>query len=202
MRVLVACEYSGTVRDQFIMAGHDAISCDILASKRPGPHIQDDALSVLNDGWDMMIAHPPCDYLANSGNKHLYLEHDREKKAQEAAKFFRALLAAPIPKIAVENPIMRYAVERVGRKPDQIMQPYQFGHMETKATCLWLKGLPKLQPFSDLKEATYAQPDNERQKMFYMSPSPERGLARSKTYHGFAYAMARQWGNKPEPKDE
>lgn len=194
MRVLVACEYSGTVRDQFIRAGHDAISCDILPSKRPGPHIQDDVLAVLNDGWDMMIAHPPCDFLANSGNKHLYLESDRESKAQLAAAFFRKLLQAPIPLICIENPIMRHAMQRVGRKPDQIIQPWQFGHMETKATCLWLKGLPKLTPISDLKECTYAQPANERQKMFYMSPSPERGLLRSKTYHGFAWAMATQWG--------
>lgn len=192
--MLVACEYSGTVRAQFARLGHDAVSCDILPSKRPGKHIQDDVLAVINDGWDLMVAHPPCDYLANSGNKHFYLETDREEKAQVAAEFFKKLLNAPIPRICVENPIMRYAVERVGRKPDQIVQPYQFGHMETKATCFWLKGLPKLQPFSDLKEATYAQPDNERQRMFYMSPSPERGLARSKTYHGFAWAMAKQWG--------
>lgn len=195
MRVLVACEYSGTVRDQFIQVGHDAISCDILPTKRPGPHIQDDVLAVINDGWDLMVAHPPCDYLANSGNKHLYIDPLREQKAQVAARFFIKLLAANIPRICVENPIMRFAVERVGRKPDQIIQPYQFGHMETKATCLWLKGLPKLQPISDLKECTYAQPSNERQKMFYMSPSPERGLLRSKTYHGFAWAMANQWGN-------
>lgn len=195
MRILIACEYSGTVRDQFIRAGHDAISCDILATKRPGPHIQDDVLALINDGWDMMIAHPPCDYLANSGNKHLYIEHDREEKAQLAAQFFRKLLTAPIPRICLENPIMRHAIERVGRKPDQIIQPYQFGHMETKATCLWLKELPKLKPISDLKECTYAQPNNERQKMFYMSPSKERGLLRSKTYHGFAWAMAQQWSN-------
>lgn len=194
MRVLVACEYSGTVRDQFIKAGHDAVSCDILPSKRPGPHIQDDVLAVLNDGWDLMIAHPPCTYLANSSNKHLYLDADREAKTLEAAAFFCALLNADIPRICVENPIMRHAVERVGRKQDQVIQPYQFGHMETKATCLWLKNLPLLKPISDLKAATYAQHNNERQKMFYMSPSPERGLLRSKTCHGFAWAMAQQWG--------
>ena len=195
MKILVACEYSGTVRDQFIRMGHKAISCDIQPTKRNGPHIQDDVLAVISDGWDMMIAHPPCDYLANSGNKHLYLEAGREDKAKKAADFFRKLLNAPIPRICIENPVMRHAMERVGRKPDQIIQPWQFGHMETKATCLWLKGLPKLQPFSDLKAATFAQPDNERQKMFYMSPSPERGLLRSKTYHGFAWAFAQQWGN-------
>jgi hypothetical protein len=142
MRVLVACEYSGVVRDQFLRMGHDAISCDIEPTESKGPHIQDDVLAVINDGWDMMIAHPPCTYLANSGNKHLYIEHDREDKAQKAALFFRQLLNAPIPKICVENPVMRQAVYRVGRKHDQLIQPHQFGHLETKATCLWLKGLP------------------------------------------------------------
>lgn len=177
MRVLVACEFSGVVRDQFARMGHDAVSCDILPSKRKGRHIQDDVCAVLNDGWDMMIAHPPCTYLANSGNKHLYLEPDREQKAQEAAAFFRLLLDAPIPRICVENPIMRDAVGRVGRKQDQVIQPHQFGHMETKATCLWLKDLPKLQDISDLKAATYALPANERQRMFYMPRSKNRGGA-------------------------
>lgn len=195
MRVLIACEYSGTVRDQFIRMGHDAISCDILPTKQKGPHIQDDVLAVLNDGWDMMIAHPPCTYLANSGNKHLYIEDDREKKAQGAAEFFRALLNAPISRICIENPVMRHATQRVGRKQDQVIQLYDYGHMETKATCLWLKNMPKLQKISDLKEATYAQSLKERQRMFYMSPSKNRGLLRSKTYHGIAWAMATQWGS-------
>lgn len=190
----MACEYSGTVREQFRLAGHEAVSCDILPTKRPGKHIQDDVLSVLNDGWDLMIAHPPCTYLANSGNKHLYIEPDREQKAQEAAIFFKKLLNAPIPKICVENPIMRHAVERVGRKQDQLIQPTGFGHMETKATCLWLKNLPPLTPFTDLREVASAMPINERQKMFYMPPGKDRGLARSKTYHGIAWAMAKQWG--------
>lgn len=194
MKVLVACEYSGTVREQFRLAGHDAVSCDILPTKIPGKHIQDDVLAIINDGWDMMIAHPPCTYLANSGNKHLYLESNREEKALIAARFFMKLLNAPIPRICVENPIMRHAVERVGRKHDQLIQPTGFGHMETKATCLWLKNLPPLVPFTDLREVTQALSIKERQKMFYMSPSKERGLLRSKTYHGFAWAMATQWG--------
>jgi hypothetical protein len=195
MRVLVACEYSGTVRDQFRALGHEAVSCDLIPStSKGGMHIQDDVTYLLHDGWDLMIAHPPCTYLANSGNKHLYIEPDREEKAQEAARFFRMLLDAPIPKICVENPIMRHAVQRVGRKQDQLIQPYNFGHMETKATCLWLKGLPKLQPISDLKAATYALPPNKRQRMFYMSPKKKRGQDRSLTYHGIAWAMAQQWG--------
>lgn len=192
--MLVACEFSGTVRDQFRRLGHDAVSCDILPSERPGKHIQDDVLAVINDGWDMMIAHPPCTYLANSGNKHLYIEPGREEKAQAAANFFKRLMEAPIERICIENPVMRQAVERVGRKQDQIIQPYQFGHMETKATCLWLKGLPKLKPISDLKAATYAMPSNERQRMFHMTPGKNRGKDRSKTYHGIAWAMAQQWG--------
>lgn len=194
MRVLIACEFSGTVRDQFIRAGHDAVSCDILPSKSKGPHIEDNALAVINDGWDMMIAHPPCTYLANSGNKHLYIDPLREQKAQVAARFFLQLLNAPIARICVENPIMRHAVERVGRKHDQLIQPTQFGHMEEKATCLWLKGLPPLVHISDLKAVTRALPKNKRQKCFYMSPSEDRGLQRSITYHGIAWAMAEQWG--------
>lgn len=194
MRVLIACEMSGVVRDQFKRKGHDAVSCDLLPSMRQGKHIQDDVLAVLNDGWDLMIAHPPCTYLANSGNKHLYIELDRERKALEAAWFFKQLLNAPIPKICVENPIMRDAVGRVGRKQDQLIQPYQFGHMEEKATCLWLKGLPPLKPISDLKAVTKALPLKDRQRMFYMSPSSERGKMRSITYHGVAWAMAEQWG--------
>lgn len=194
MRVLIACEFSGVVREQFRRRGHDAVSCDILPSARPGKHIQDDVRAIINDGWDLMIAHPPCTYLANSGNKHLYLEPDREKKARDAAEFFRLLLDAPIPRICVENPVMRHAVERVGRKHDQVIHPYQFGHLETKTTCLWLKGLPKLENISDLKEATHALPANQRQRIFYMPPSKSRGHQRSITYHGVAWAMARQWG--------
>lgn len=195
MRVLVACEYSGAVRDQFIRKGLKAVSCDISPTESLGPHIRDDVRAVLNDGWDMMIAHPPCTYLANSANKHLYIEADREAKAQAAALFFRELLNAPIPHICIENPIMRHAVKRVGRKHDQLIQPYQFGHMESKATCLWLKGLAPLQPISDLKDVTFALPASKRQRMFHMSPGKNRGKERSRTYHGIAWAMAEQWSN-------
>lgn len=195
MRVLIACEFSGTVRDQFIRAGHDAVSCDILPSiSKLGPHIQDDVLAVINDGWDLMIAHPPCTYLANSGNKHLYIESGREEKAQQAAQFFKKLLGSPISKICVENPIMRLPVERIGRKHDQIIHPHQFGHMEEKATCLWLKGLPQLEHISNLKACTSALPKNKRQKCFYTSPGKDRGLQRSVTLHGVGWAMANQWG--------
>lgn len=195
MRVLVACEYSGAVRDQFIRKGLKAVSCDLEPTQALGPHIRDDVRAVLNDGWDMMIAHPPCTYLANSGNKHLYIEADREQKAQEAASFFRELLNAPIPRICIENPIMRQAKERVGQKHDQLIQPYQFGHMESKATCLWLKNLPPLKHISDLKDVTFALPASERQRMFHMSPGKNRGKERSRTYHGIAWAMAEQWSN-------
>lgn len=178
--------------------GHDAWSCDLLHSDIPGNHYQEDARIVLDfvaqDKWDLLIAHPPCTYLANSGNKHLYIERDREQKAQQAASFFKMFLEAPIPRICVENPVMRYAVERVGRKADQIIQPYQFGHMEQKATCLWLKGLPSLNHISDLKAATNALTSRERQRMFHMSPGKNRGKERSRTYHGIAWAMAQQWG--------
>ena len=143
---------------------------------------------------DKMIAHPPCTFLANSGNAHLYTQPDREEKAQQAAWFFKQLLNAPIPRICLENPIMPEAVGRVGRKQDQVIQPYQFGHMETKATCLWLKGLPKLEPISDLKAVTFALPNNERQRLHYLPPSKTRGQERSITYHGIAWAMAQQWG--------
>jgi hypothetical protein len=132
-----------------------------------------------------MIAHPPCTFLANSGNKHLYLQPDRERNAQDAAAFFRALMDVPIPKICIENPIMRHAIQRVGRKQDQIIQPWQFGHGETKATCLWLKGLPKLIP-TNIVEGREA-------RIHLMAPGPNRSLERSRTYQGIADAMATQW---------
>lgn len=197
MRVLVACEFSGVVRDQFVRMGHDAVSCDMLACRsKKGIHIRDDIRAVLRatGGWDLMIAHPPCTYLANSGNKHLYLDGSRAAKADEAAAFFRELLEADIPRICVENPIMRAAEAMVGRRCDQVIQPWMFGHMEKKATCLWLKGLPKLVPLTDLREVTEALPKHLQQKAFYMSPSAGRGLLRSITLHGIAWAMANQWG--------
>jgi hypothetical protein len=148
MDVLVACEFSGVVRDAFIHAGHDAVSCDKRPTEQEGPHIQGDALTILNDGWDMLIAHPPCTYLANSGVWALYQEDERWKDLIDGAVFFRKLWEADIPKICVENPVMhKYAKKIIGcGKQDQTIQPYQFGHPESKRTCFWLKNLPELEP--------------------------------------------------------
>lgn len=196
MRVLVACEYSGTVRDAFIRAGHDAMSCDILPTDVEGPHYQGDVRDVLYDGWDLMIAHPPCTYLTNSGVCHLHKDPSRWAKLDEAAAFFRLLWDAPIERVAIENPVMhRYGKERIGNlQQAQTIQPYQFGHMEQKATCLWLRGLPKLAPTTDLKAETMALPSKERQRIHYLSPSADRWKLRSTTFAGIAQAMADQWG--------
>lgn len=188
MRVLVACEFSGIVRDAFIERGHDAVSCDLLPTERPGPHIQEDVLEHLKDGWDLMIAHPPCTYLANSGVCWLSEDEDRWKRMEQGAMFFVTLLEAPVPKIAVENPIMhRYAVKIVGRRQNQVIQPWMFGHGETKATCLWLKNLPLLKATNIVS--------GRRQYSHYLSPSPDRWKLRSRTYPGIAAAMAEQWGS-------
>lgn len=184
MKVLVACEFSGVVRDAFIAQGHDAVSCDILDTESPGPHLQGDVLEYLDDGWDLMIAHPPCTYMCNSGVRWLRTEPGRFGKMQEAAKFFDALYNAPISKIAIENPIPH---KHANLYPyTQIIQPWMFGHGETKATCLWLKGLPPLEPTRVVK--------GRAQKIHNMSPGPNRGRLRSITYKGIARAMAEQWG--------
>ena len=183
MKVLIACEYSGRVRDAFINAGHEAMSCDLLPTDVDGPHYQGSVLDVINEGWDLMIAHPPCTHLAVSGARHF-----EAKKASgvqdEALNFVRLLLNADIPKIALENPISIIS-SRI-RKPDQIIQPWQFGHGETKATCLWLKGLPLLQPTNIV--------DGRSDRIHKMPPSPDRWKLRSTTYQGIANAMAQQWG--------
>lgn len=185
MRVLVACEYSGIVRDAFNAIGHEAWSCDLLPSERPGAHYQCDVLEILDREWDLMIAHPPCTHLAVSGARHF-----ASKKAsgvQDAAlDFVRRLLDAPIPKIALENPVSIIST-RI-RRPDQIIQPWQFGHGETKATCLWLKGLLKLVPTQIV--------DGRKPRVHHMPPSPQRWRERSRTYKGIAEAMATQWGVK------
>jgi hypothetical protein len=182
MRILIACEYSGRVRDAFIAAGHDAVSCDLLPTEVPGPHYQGDVIDVIANGWDMMICHPPCTHLAVSGARHF-----AAKKASgvqdEALDFVRLLLDAPIPKIALENPVSIIS-SRI-RKPDQIIQPWQFGHGETKATCLWLKGLPKLEPTNIV--------EGRDDRIHKMPPSPNRWKERSRTYEGIAQAMAAQW---------
>jgi site-specific DNA-cytosine methylase len=181
MKVLVACESSGIVRDAFIARGHDAWSCDLIDTERPGPHLQDDVMLFLNDGWDLMIAHPPCTHLAVSGARWF-----KEKKEEQkwALEFVRILFKAPIPMIALENPIGIISTQI--RKPDQIIQPWQFGHGETKATCLWLKGLPLLTPTNVV--------EGREARIHRMPPGPNRGKERSRTYQGIADAMADQWG--------
>jgi len=181
MRVLVACEYSGTVRDAFIRTGHDAMSCDLLPTDVPGPHYQGNVLNVIGDGWDLMISHPPCTHLAVSGARWF---KEKQKEQAEALEFVRLLLAAPIPSIALENPVSIIS-SRI-RKPNQVIQPWQFGHGETKATCLWLKNLPLLKP-TNIVEGREA-------RIHRMPPSPDRWKERSKTYAGIAAAMAEQWG--------
>lgn len=199
MRVLVACEFSGVVREAFRTLGHDAWSCDLLPSEIPGQHFHADVLAVLRyemEEWDLMIAHPPCTRLANSGvrwvgERALWLEVER------AGLFFKKLLNAPIPRVAIENPIPhRYAINVIGRKYDQIIQPWQFGHGETKATCLWLKGLPLLQPTNIVKGRTA--------RVHHEPPGPDRWKNRSRTFQGIAEAMAEQWGalHSPEPPKE
>jgi len=197
MRVLVACEYSGVVRDAFIKAGHDAMSCDLLPTEVSGPHYEGSVLDILNDGWDLMIAHPPCTYLTNSGVCWLHKDPTRWAKLDEGAEFFRILLNAPIKHIAVENPIMhKYAKERIGGvKQSQVIQPWMFGHLEQKATCLWLKDLPLLEPTNNVKEEMLLLPKNERERIHYLPPSKDRWKLRSTTYHGIAQAMAEQWSN-------
>lgn len=184
MRVLVACEFSGIVRDAFRSQGHDAESCDFLPSERVGlHHIQGDVLDILGDGWDLMIAHPPCTYLAVSGARWMA---GRPGETEAALEFVRALLAAPIPRIALENPVSIIS-SRI-RKPDQIIQPWQFGHGETKATCLWLKNLPPLVPTAIVA--------GREQRVHRMPPGPDRWRERSRTFPGIARAMADQWGER------
>lgn len=202
MKILIACEESQVVCSAFRNLGFEAFSCDIkpCSGGHPEWHIHDDVLNHLDKGWDLMIAHPPCTYLANSGvcwlwNKDGSRNEDRWQKLKEGAEFFKALLHAPIPLIAIENPIPhKYAVELIGRKYDQCIQPYQFGHTESKATCFWLKGLPKLKATNDVKEQLKQLPKNEAQRLHYLPPGPERAKLRSKTFHGIAKALAVQFG--------
>ena len=205
MKVLIACEFSGIVRDAFRACGHDAWSCDLLPSERPGPHIQANLVHVLNGAvgptdWDLMIAHPPCTYLTNAGVRHLYSHvtskngvrakvhgEARMSAMRDAAAFFNLIAQAPIHKIAIENPIPHHYARDIIGKYDQIIQPWQFGHGETKATCLWLKNLPLLVP-------TNIVPGREP-RIHRMSPGPNRWRERSRTFQGIADAMANQWGS-------
>ena len=218
MRVLIACEYSGTVRDAFIRAGHDAMSCDLLPTEKPGPHYQGDVMRVINDGWDLMIAHPPCTYLSVSG-MHWTTRGLRDSKlTDDALAFVRLLMDAPIPRIAIENPVS--VISSKVRKPDQIISPYQYGHDASKKTCLWLKNLPLLRPTHFIqprwvccnmplsdgvgkyrcancngdKKARPRWRNQTASGQNKLPPSADRWKIRSATYPGIADAMAHQWG--------
>lgn len=183
LRVLVACEYSGRVRDAFRARGHDAMSCDLLPTDVPGPHYKGDVRDVLDDGWDLMIAHPPCTDLAVSGAGHFAAKRADGRQAA-GLEFVRLLLAAPIPRIAVENP--KSVISTQIRKPNQIINPWMFGHGETKETHLWLKGLPSLVPTNIVS--------GREPRVWKLPPTPDRWKIRSETYAGIAEAMAEQWG--------
>ena len=183
MKVLVACEYSGVVRDAFIAMGHEALSCDILPSEKAGPHSQGNVLDILGDGWDLMIAHPPCTNLASSGARWF---RDKRLEQKESIAFFMALAQSEIPRTAIENPVGVMSTQY--RKPDQYIHPWQYGHGETKKTCLWLKNLPLLKPTRIVK--------GRETRIHNMGPSKDRGRLRSLTYQGWADAMASQWGNE------
>jgi hypothetical protein len=206
MKVLIACEYSGAVRDAFIKQGHDAMSCDLLPTDVPGPHYQGSVTDILNDGWDLMIAHPPCTYLAVSGNRWLYNKdgsknEERWANRREALDFVRLLMDAPIKRIAVENPVSVISSEI--RKPDQIIQPWQFGDEAQKTTCLWLKNLPKLKPTKIVGKGEFVTfKSGKKHPAWYAEAfakaktKAERQKLRSKTFQGIADAMADQWGRK------
>lgn len=197
----MACEYSGTVRDAFLALGHDAVSCDLLPTESPGPHIQGDVLGVLGDGWDLMVAHPPCTHLAVSGAA-WFAKKKADGRQDASLDFVRALMAAPIPRWCIENPVSIIS-SRI-RRPDQIIQPWHFGDAVTKTTCLWLKGLPPLLALGGVvaHEGEFVTMKNgERISRWhydsFLLPHAERGHARSKTFPGIAAAMAAQWGGTP-----
>jgi len=190
MRVLVACEESGAVRDAFIKGGHEAMSCDLLPTRSPGPHYQGDVRDVLHYPWDLMIAHPPCSHTSVSGSKHFAAKR-QDGRQQAGVSFFIELARAPIPRIAIEQPVS--ILSSLYRKPDQIIQPWQFGHGETKATCLWLKGLPLLAPTNVV--------EGREARIHRMPPGPNRARDRSATYAGIAEAMADQWGRLDPAND-
>lgn len=224
MKVLVACEFSGRIRDAFRKRGHDAISCDLLPTERPGPHIQGDVLCVLDNGWDLIIAHPPCAHIASSGAGH-FEEKRKDGRQKKAIDFFMAFTKTKVARYCIENPVG--IMSTVFRKPDQYIQPYQFGHPESKKTCLWLKGLPKLKPtkicepeyymvdgvpYKDKKGKRYSKTHYYSGRMQArwlnktpsgqnkLSPSPDRAKIRSITYQGIADAMAEQWCGQGGPK--
>ena len=182
VKILIACEFSGTVREAFTKLGHDVTSCDIEPTDIPGKHYQGDVNDIINDGWDMMIAFPPCTYLCVSGARWF---KDRKPQQENALDFVHKLMCSDIPKICIENPVG--VISTRIKKPDQIIQPYEYGHGETKKTCLWLKNLPKLKPTNIV--------EGRENRIHKMAPSKNRGKLRSITYDGIAEAMAKQWGN-------
>ena len=196
MKVLVACEYSGTVRDAFLAAGHDAMSCDLLPTDVPGPHYHGDVTNILGDGWDLLVGHPPCTYLSVSGIHWTTRGLRDPKLTEDALAFVRLLMDAPIPRIAIENPVS--VISSRIRKPDQIIQPHEYGHDASKKTCLWLKGLPLLTPTEYIeprivngKKRWGNQCDSGQNKL---GPSDDRWKIRSETFTGIAAAMSAQWG--------
>jgi len=197
MKVLIACEFSGIVREAFNQRGHRATSADLLPTEIPGDHYQGDVLEILDQGWDLMIAHPPCTYLANSGVCWLKKDPSRWAKMDAASNFFYQMLGAPIPKICVENPIPHG--HACLPNYTQIIHPWQFGHMEQKPTCLWLKGLPPLFETNNVKEEMMKLPANVRQRIHYIGPGKNRQKERSRTFLGIGWAMADQWGSMSDP---
>ena len=191
MKVLVACEYSGIVRDAFTIKGHDAWSCDILPTDNPnGNHYEGDVKDILYNDWDLIIAHPPCTYFANSGVRWLYEKPNRWAELDKSAEFFNLFLDHPCERVAIENPVIhKHALKLINnRKYTQTIQPFQFGHGETKRTCLWLKGLPKLKPTNIV--------EGREQRVWKLPPSKDRWKLRSTTFQGIAGAMANQWGEE------
>ena len=191
MKVLIACEYSGIVRDAFLRAGHDAMSCDILPTESPGPHYQGNVMDILHDGWDLMVGHPPCTYFTNAGNRWYWedstvcTKEERWKRFYQAVDFWRMLWNAPIERIALENPEpSKYAAHFIG-KPNDKVQPYHYGHKETKGICLWLKNLPPLMSTMMMEEP--------EPLVHFASPGEDRAKIRSRFYEGIAAAMVHQW---------
>lgn len=199
MNVLIGCEESGVVRDEFLKRGHNAWSCDLYpSSSKLGPrvrHYQCDLLSILSNGWDLLIAHPPCTYLTVAGNRwdnDLVNHPNRKQHRADAIKFVLSLWNAPIPKICLENPVGR--LSSMWRQPDQIIHPYDYGHGSAKNTCLWLKNLPPLQKPTTIKVHDFNPPDEIHKAFNTISNKKELAKFRSKTYYGIALAMAEQWG--------
>ena len=189
MKVLVACEYSGTVRDAFTAKGHYAMSCDLLPTESEGLHYQGDVMDVLNDGWDLMVAHPPCTHLAVSGARWF---DKKEKEQEEALEFVRLLMQAPIYSICIENPVS--VISSKIKKPTQIVQPYEYGHSVSKKTCLWLKNLPKLEPTNIVEKGEYVTFKSGKRMHSWYATKWGNGKERSMFWTGIAQAMADQWG--------